>query len=365
MLVNGQKSCTNVSGLPRFSWDMPSLQSGYQLKVFADSLAKEPHWDSGMVESSGTSMEYPSQAAPLVHGRVYYVSLKTWDEHGDSRSDATFFAINRVPHAPKIVEPRNPVERDDLKVSWVSDRDPDGDDLTFFVELEGTSLDYSKSIGPVSSWNISLSPHEVPPGWFRVRVRACDEFSYSEWSAWTEFRFSSKPMPAWFVRPLDSSAAVDCVEAEWDFEADQDKGVCYVLELVSPAGDNWHMGAFSGKSARLDLSGVPEGNGFKFRITPYSSDGRAGDSTLSSPFSVLASSSFSCSASFAGAIYLGTTNGKIVSARMPYWNEELDLSSGEGFESSSSGKANRPSFSKEGLELPAPPDGYSKVDRRA
>lgn len=367
LLVNGQRDCMSVSGVPVFSWDLDKLQTHYQVKVASDPLFEGLVWDGPKEKSSASEVEYPKDGSPLVHGRVYYAKAWAWDEDGATELEMASFAINHAPSRPLVIEPSLPLVSNELKVSWSQDEDLDGDKLSYFVEVESClSLD-KKEIGPLDSKVVVLGPSDLPRGrWLRVRVRSFDGFCSSNWSEWSsDFRVSCKPLSPWFKSPSRDLMCLGAVESEWEVPEGQQDGVLYLIELVSSKGDmTLSMGVYGGTKARMSLSGVKEGQGYRLRIVPYSMDGMPGDQCVSEPFSVIQEPSISCSASMKGMMFFGTNDGRIVLTKMPYWNESLFPDDEAEFKKSSSGASSSIRFCKNNIELISGPEGHAQVDRR-
>lgn len=367
LLVNGQRDCMSVSGFPCFSWDLEKVQTHYHVKVSSDPLFENVVWDGAKQESSASEVQYPNDGAPLVHGRVYYARAWVWLDMDMVALEMASFAVNEAPKKPLVIEPSSPVVVDSAKIAWSQEPDPDGDKLSFFVEVESVLSHAKKEFGPLDGQGVVLSPSELPKSrWLRARARSFDGFCYSEWSEWTcDFRVSSKPLSPWFDSPSKGFIGLGSVEAEWGVPEDQQDGVMYRIELVSGKGDLVStMGVYSDTKTRMSLDGVPEGDGYRLRIIPYSMDGRPGEPCLSEQFSVIHEPSISCSSSLKGFVYFGTNDGRIVSAKMPYWNESLFPENEGEFSKSSSGTASSIKFLKSYIELISGQDGHSQVDRR-
>jgi len=365
--VNGKRDAMSVLGIPCFSWGMDMVQTHYRIEVASDPLFENLVWDSGKTKSSSSEVEYPKDGNSLVHGSIYYSRATVWSDEKEQVLEMASFAINQPPKKPLVLDPLMSIDPEAVRIMWSQDPDPDGDKLSFFVEVESLLSKSKKEIGPLESENVILSPLELPPSrLLRARVRSFDGFCYSEWSEWTEeFKVSWKPLAPWFKSPSGGLTCLGSVEAEWEYPEGQQDGVLYRLELVSGKGDMVSsMGAYGTSRAKMSLDGIPEGDGYRLRIIPYSKDGKVGESSLSEQFSVVQEPSISCSSSHKGLMFFGTNDGRIVSAKMPYWNESLSPDDEENFSKSSSGAASSIKFSKDCIEMISSPDGYSQVDRR-
>ena len=238
--------------------------------------------------------------------------------------------------------------------------------MSFFVEVESVLSEEKKEFGPIDGASITFDPLELPKDkLLRVRAKSFDGFCFSSWSEWSViFRVSRTPFTPWFKIPTKGFSSFGLIEAEWEVPSGQQDGVTYLVELVSSGGETMPMGRYGGTKARLNLDGIPEAEGYRLRIVPYSAEGRVGTPCLSDEFPVIREPSISCSASVKGTILLGTNDGRIVSAKMPYWNESLSSTSEGEVLKSSSGASASIKFSKDFIELISGPDGHAQIDRR-
>ncbi len=85
--------------IPRFSWQLAStqrntIQSAYEIKVFAVDKGKIPVWSSGKI-ASAKSVFVPYAGTALQSGKKYRWQVQVWDNGGNisAKSDTAFFQM--------------------------------------------------------------------------------------------------------------------------------------------------------------------------------------------------------------------------------------------------------------------------------
>ena len=151
---------------PTFTWKFydstpGDTQHSYRIQVATSDTFTTLLWDTGIIASSGTSLQYgigPAVVSPvaLLHGSYYYVRVSVSDGVSTSVYATTFFAINRKPNSPTISSPGAGQYSGNVSVSWLPayPLDPDGDPVTYTLEMtnrRSSAQKWEYLTGPISA----------------------------------------------------------------------------------------------------------------------------------------------------------------------------------------------------------------------
>lgn len=350
ILVDGQANpVTIATATPTLSWvyqDVDSeAQHGYQLQVSDSPEFTTFEWDTGQVLSATNSVVYAGTA--LVHG-TYFIRMSVYDGvswSGFSDSVTAFFAYNQAPSSPVILQPTSGTYSGAIEVRWIPATDPDGDELTYQVEVttqRSSNRAWTLLIGPLPSTQTSywIGASDLPSGDdYGIRVIASDGMASSDPSLGsTSQKFSianHAPTTPVFATPTSGQIVRKSMRVEW-IEADPvdvDGDVAfYILEITDDASSSsptWsHLGTFGAgtKSYVFDSSGYENGTDYQFRITAYDEHGLTGDVNLSSKFTIDVTAIANDVVFLDGTTFLTTSDGRILRVRNSAWQVDEDWS---------------------------------------
>jgi hypothetical protein len=354
---------------PTFSWSFQdrsqSLQQAFRIQVASDPDFSTLTWDSGEVTSMNNFVTYGSTASPVVppvaltHA-VFFVRVAVnngvaWSELSDS--PPAFFAINGQPGAPTLLSPLGGRHSGAITVSWMpaSPADPDGDDITYQVEITdvlSTGTGWRRLVGPLPEGQTSyvIGANDLPAGEdYGVRVISSDGISPSDPATSIVFAVENHaPISPVFSSPGTGETAVRFLRVEW-IEADpvdvDGDDVTYKLEITSGASDTtplWRLvGTFGAGTTgtTVDVSEEEDGSDFQLRVTAIDEHGKNGDANLSPGFAVSNVVEILDAEIFEGDTYLATSDGRLVRLEETAWQvrvdwaEEEDVSSFQVFKS--------------------------------
>jgi len=350
LLVDGEENPGDVANAqPAFSWQFSSdspgnIQTQYRIQVADSDAYTSIVWDSGVVTSAAASVIC---GAVLVHGTYYWVRITVKDAFLFSDYTQAFFAINGAATAPTMTTPAWPTPFGPylatINVAWTASNDPEGDPITYTLEMtesrsSNSNWRYLASLPSTSlafSWDVSGLKAGTDYG---VRVSANDGFVDSV-PATSPVDLSGRgfiilphaPSTPTFVLPATGTVASSVLRAEW-LEADppsvDGSQVRYVLEITGNSSDMTPtydvVGAFNQGSsgALVDTSRLPNGADYRMRITAYDDKGATGAQVLSNVFSVSNIPVVKDFERLGANLYLGTSDGRILKATEAIWQLE-------------------------------------------
>jgi hypothetical protein len=354
ILIEGQENpVTITTATPTLAWvyqDIDSeAQAGYQLQVSDEPEFNTLMWDTGQQMSPVNSVVYGSfgSPTPLVHG-TYFVRMSVYD--GVSWSDfsgsvAAFFAYNQAPTSPVIVQPASGTYSGAIEVRWLPATDPDGDELTYQIEVtnqRSSNRGWTLLVGPLPSTQTSywIGAADLPSGDdYGIRVIASDGMANSDPTLGSTsqkfFIANHAPTTPVFATPTSGQVVRQSMRVEW-IEADPvdvDGDVAYyILEITDDASSSsptWrHLGTFGAgtKSYVFNTSEYDNGNDYQFRITAYDEHGLTGDVNLSAKFVIDVTSIANDVVFLDGTTFLTTSDGRILRVRNASWQVDEDWS---------------------------------------
>jgi len=224
----------------------------FQVSKFANftSLAAQ----SGPVaEGPGTSSWQVSPA--LENGSAYFWRARAYDDiaYGNwmtARSFTVDAAItNQPPTTPTVYSPPNgaTVTFVPISLSWHNSTDPDGNSITYHLELfdsAGTALfdsasGISQGTGATTSYSPQVSLNNAE--WYSWRVQAFDGMDYSPWMSFVRFYLDTlygvnqPPQAPTLVSPLDYDTMISLqvsLTASQSFDPESDP-LTYEMALYS------------------------------------------------------------------------------------------------------------------------------------
>jgi len=360
LLIDGKTNPGNVSTTtPVISWtfidnNKEDIQSAFRIQVSTDdSLFTyfQLVWDTGEVPGSTFSVTYGTTGSPviapqtLVHGILYHVRVYVSD--GISWSDYAkgFFVVNSSPENPTLISPSAGSYSGIVNVEWMPVTDPDGDNITYTIELtkerafdSGWELLDGPFNEPLTSYELDVS--KIPAGTnYGVRVIASDGYADSDPRVGgTSPRFeilNHAPNTPIVIYPSESETISKVLKIEWvestPVDVDNDS-VFYNIWISANSSDEkpiWNLIASisEGESKYLtDISQYSDGTDYKIRIQAVDSKGQVGEFHYSEKFIIVNSVAISDFESLEGSLYVGSNDGRIFRARETIWQVDEDWS---------------------------------------
>jgi hypothetical protein len=164
----------------------------------------------------------------LENGSSYFWRTRAYDnlEYSGWMTTMSFTvdasATNSPPTTPAIYSPPDSATVTIVPVSllWYNSTDPDGDNLTYNIELyDSSSGEYLDSTSGISQGPGATTAYEIPANltnaaWYNWRVRASDGLDYSAWMNMAAFYFDTlsgmnqPPEPPGLVSPLNNDTLI-------------------------------------------------------------------------------------------------------------------------------------------------------------
>jgi hypothetical protein len=247
-------------GTHTISWGASTDPDGdpvtYELEFFNGTS-----WKTIATNISGTSYNYNFANEPATSTAKLRVRAKDSRGAYSDYRESPVFSINKAPGAPTILEPKNgETVFNDRAIKWTAASDPNGDALTYQLQLSTDNGTIWKDIGTTSDtsfiYNFNVEDSSAAA---RVRVRAYDGQLYGPWATSEAFIINGAPRIT-LVTPLDNGINYSAPqEFKWEIrDADNDlvKSRLYVDD--SPVYETGFEDAGI-KTATVDLSGAYEG----------------------------------------------------------------------------------------------------------
>ena len=247
-------------GTHTISWGASTDPDGdpvtYELEFFNGTS-----WKTIGTNISGTSYSYNFANEPATSSAKLRVRAKDSRGAYSDYRESPAFTINKAPGAPTILEPKNgETVFNDRAIKWTAASDPNGDALTYQLQLSTDNGTIWKDIGTTSDtsfiYNFNVEDSSAAA---RVRVRAYDGQLYGPWATSEAFIINGAPRIT-LITPLNNGINYSAPqEFKWEIrDADNDlvKSRLYVDD--SPVYETGFEDAGI-KTATVDLSGAYEG----------------------------------------------------------------------------------------------------------
>ena len=357
LLVDGKPNPRDVlTATPVISWtfvdnNKEDTQSAFRIQVANDDALSNLAWDTGEVAGASFSVTYGSTGSPivvpevLVHGILYHFRVSVSDGISWSDYSVGFFAVNRAPGNPLLVSPSAGSYSGTVNVQWTAVTDPDGDEVTYVVEItnqrafdSGWELLAGPLDSSITSYEMDVS--RIPAGTnYGVRVIAGDGFAESDpriGGTSPRFEISNHaPNTPIVTSPSESETASKALRIEWvesdPVDVDNDPVVYDVWVTANSSDENpiWNLVASVSEGETrclVDVSQYPDGTDYKVRMQALDSKGQAGDYRYSGKFIVVNSVAISDFERLEGSLYVGSNDGRIFRARETIWQVDEDWS---------------------------------------
>ena len=232
---------------------MNEAQTSYQVQVSTlEDFSTVDIWDSGEVNSTDTSLTYPSEASLLLDGVTYYLRAKVGSGTFYSEWATLTFRMNStitmssLTFDPELDE--NGVYTEGFPTMSSAPTDPEGDDVSVFYYLSDNAtfssyLDsalvlFDNANQESVSWQPSIDPVDNQQYW--VKAKGWDGYEYgNETTVYTFVINNANDTPASFalLTPEDESEVTSLTPLlDWEVSQDPDPldTVSYTLYLDTP-----------------------------------------------------------------------------------------------------------------------------------
>lgn len=344
LTIDGEVNPGDASVTPTVAWtfvdsDPGDSQQSYQIQVSNDGFATV-YYDTGVVTGSASSFMLP---AIFAHNVLYEVRVQVTDGISSSDYATGFFAVNMAPNDPTLLTPSSAAYGNTVPVTWLAVTDPDGDAVTYTLEITGQSV---SNVGwkflagpfPGAQTSFTVDSSQIPAGDnYGIRIIATDGFAESDPSnGGMSPRFTilnHAPTSPTFLSPMagatfNTNMRVEFLEAD-PVDVDGD-ATSYILELtrdasvVTPIWESLGIFGAGGPVLLLDATNLPDGASYRLRVTAVDSKGAKGATNISALFSISNVVSVSDLVRFDGALYMGTSDGKVLKASDIIWQVDDD-----------------------------------------